>query len=271
MKARSITHGAVSERLLVDGVAITEARHGAGTTLSLHAHPRPCLTLVLDGAFEETLDGGRYWCTPGHVVLKPAYAAHANRYGDTGARSLVVEIGGDGERSAPVLEPDLFSRSRVLDEGRLALALEGLRDACGRPAGDAAREVEEVLRELPALVEDAPTTSPHGSTERAIPLWLRRVRDRVCDDVRRRPPVEELAAEAGVHPNHVCRAFRHHFGYTISELVRRRRVERAAGAVRETDRSLSVIAFESGFSDQSHMTRQMRRYLGLTPGELRAR
>lgn len=266
VEARSITHGAVTARLLLDEVAVTDARHGSGTRLPLHAHPSPCLTLVLAGAFEEAFAEGRYWCRPGHVVLKPAGAAHANRYGDTGARSMVIEIAG-GDLALSV--SSLFSHPRVVEEGPLEPAMEDLRRACERRDGDTAREVRELLRELPALIERAPTVRPNARGPRAAPSWLRRIHDRVCEEFRRRPPIEELATEAGVHPDHVCRSFRQHFGYTVSELVRRRRVERAAASIRTSDRTLSTIAFEAGFADQSHMTREMRRYLGVTPGELR--
>lgn len=267
LQARSITHGAVTTRLLLHGVAVTDARHGPGTRLPLHAHPSPCLTLVLAGAFEETLGGGRYWCLPGHVLLKPAGAAHTNRYGDAGARSLVVEIAG-GDLASSV--SPLFSDPRVFEDGPLQQAMKDLRRSCERSDGDTAQEVRELLRELPALIGDAPAVQPDSRRPRAAPSWLQRVHDRVCDEFRRRPLIGELATEAGVHPDHVCRSFRRHFGYTVSELVRRRRVEQAAASIRTTDRSLATIAFEAGFADQSHMTREMGRYLGVTPGELRA-
>ncbi|MGE3467660.1 MAG: helix-turn-helix domain-containing protein [Pyrinomonadaceae bacterium] len=33
---------------------------------------------------------------------------------------------------------------------------------------------------------------------------------------------------------------------------------------------LTVIAYESGFSDQSHMNRLFKRYAGMTPGTLQS-
>lgn len=46
------------------------------------------------------------------------------------------------------------------------------------------------------------------------------------------------------------------------------RVRKAAVSVRRGD-ALAEIAFEHGFSDQAHLTRQLRRWLGITPAKLR--
>jgi AraC family transcriptional regulator len=37
----------------------------------------------------------------------------------------------------------------------------------------------------------------------------------------------------------------------------------------DTDLSLSAIAFATGFSDQSHLTRHFRQIVGITPGQFR--
>jgi len=49
----------------------------------------------------------------------------------------------------------------------------------------------------------------------------------------------------------------------------RLRVQDACRHIRKLDRTLSEIARTSGFSDQSHMTRSIRRIAGNTPAELR--
>ncbi|MEW6397108.1 MAG: helix-turn-helix domain-containing protein [Pseudomonadota bacterium] len=48
-----------------------------------------------------------------------------------------------------------------------------------------------------------------------------------------------------------------------------RRVEKAKDLLRSTDLSISQIAFDCGFVDQSHLTRVLRKYSATTPREWR--
>jgi AraC family transcriptional regulator len=81
------------------------------------------------------------------------------------------------------------------------------------------------------------------------------------------PSVEELAAIAGVHPTHLLRTFRRCQGTTIANFVRRRRIERARTEVAQNRQTLSRIALDAGFADQSHFTRVFKQVFGETPGQ----
>lgn len=148
--------------------------------------------------------------------------------------------------------------------------MQRLRRAARSPNGGTASEIGELLLELlETVLAGRDDGAPDPPPDAAPSPWVRRLYERIHEEFRDRPPIVELAADAGVHPDHVCRAFRRHFGFTISDLVRHRRVEHAARMIRTTDRPLSSVAYHAGFSDQSHMTRQMKRHLGVTPRELR--
>lgn len=269
----AITRGDVVEHGRIGSIAVTEARHLRGMELFLHAHPAPCLTYVVSGAFEERADDLRHRCTPGDVVLKPTDAAHTNVYGSSGAHSFVVEIpdhicGAFEDRGDPL------SRCLVFEEGPVPKLMA--RIYCEQADADnlSGFVVEELLHRLIAALasgkertgrrtDPAPTSS--------APPWLREVYDRVRAEFRRKPSLAELAGEAGVHPDHLSRSFHRHYGSTIGQMVRRWRVEAAAHHVREGNEPLASIAYRTGFSDQPHMTRQMKLYLGVTPGRLRER
>jgi len=102
------------------------------------------------------------------------------------------------------------------------------------------------------------------------PAWLMRLRDTVHET---RSPVTltSLARSAGHAPVYVARAFRRHFGCSVGEYLRRRRIERACEAMVHSSGPLSQVALEAGFYDQSHFSRVFRRQMGITPAEYRRR
>src|SRR5262249_21772677 len=79
---------------------------------------------------------------------------------------------------------------------------------------------------------------------------------------------EAVAAAVGIHPVHLARVFRYHFGATLGDYVRRLRVEFAARQLITTEETLAGIALAAGFSDQSHFTRTFKRQTGMTPCSL---
>ena len=80
----------------------------------------------------------------------------------------------------------------------------------------------------------------------------------------------DLAASAGVHPDHLARAFRLRFGVPLGTYVRRLRLDWAAGQLSGGgDVAIVHIALNAGFADQSHFTRAFKRHTGLTPAEYR--
>jgi AraC family transcriptional regulator len=128
-------------------------------------------------------------------------------------------------------------------------------------------EVEGLVLEMFALA------SRQGQLERRArqaPPWLARTRELLHASFLRQPPrIDELAREAGVHPDYLARAFRVRFGVPVGTYVRRLRLEWAAARLAGTEEPIAQIALAAGFADQSHFTRAFKRYAGLTPGEYR--
>jgi AraC family transcriptional regulator len=104
----------------------------------------------------------------------------------------------------------------------------------------------------------------------ALPGWTRLAYAAVMDEAADAElSVALIAALAGVHPTHLARVFRQAFGCSPGELMRWRRVERAADLLARSRLTAAEIAAAVGFVDQSHMTRAFRSLYGLTPGAWR--
>jgi len=81
--------------------------------------------------------------------------------------------------------------------------------------------------------------------------------------------VRALAAVAHVSEAHFIRTFRTVFGETPHRYLQRRRVERSMFLLRETDRSVTDICFDVGFTSRGTFVRTFREIVGETPSEYR--
>src|SRR6201982_205164 len=83
--------------------------------------------------------------------------------------------------------------------------------------------------------------------------------------------VPALARVAHVSPAHFSRQFRATFGETPHRYLQRRRVERAMELLRETDRPVTEICFDVGFTSLGTFSRTFRAVIGESPPSCRAR
>ena len=81
--------------------------------------------------------------------------------------------------------------------------------------------------------------------------------------------IPALARVAHVSPAHFSRQFRATFGETPHRYLQRRRVERAMFLLRETDRSVTEICFDVGFTSLGTFSRTFREIVGQTPSDYR--
>ena len=82
--------------------------------------------------------------------------------------------------------------------------------------------------------------------------------------------MSELAQIAGVHKNHLPRAFRKRFGITPSQLASARQIELCAEAIATNQEPLADCAARLGFYDQAHMSARFRSHTGVSPSRWRA-
>jgi AraC-like DNA-binding protein len=91
----------------------------------------------------------------------------------------------------------------------------------------------------------------------------------VRQDLSRRLTLEELAEAVGLSAYQLDQRVRRLFRLSACQLLVKVRMDEAARKLRETDRSLALIAGDCGYADQSAFTRQFKTSTGHTPGEYR--
>ena len=81
--------------------------------------------------------------------------------------------------------------------------------------------------------------------------------------------VRAVAAVAHISEAHFIRSFRAVFGETPHRYLQRRRVERSMFMLRDTDRSVTDICFDVGFTSRGTFSRMFREIVGESPSDYR--
>ncbi|WP_241387203.1 helix-turn-helix domain-containing protein [Rhodococcus sp. CH91] len=78
--------------------------------------------------------------------------------------------------------------------------------------------------------------------------------------------VEQVRAEFGLTERALQRLVQRRIGLTPKWLIQRRRLQEAAGRLRDRPGSLSEVAAVLGYADQPHFVRDFAKVVGMTPG-----
>lgn len=100
--------------------------------------------------------------------------------------------------------------------------------------------------------------------KRRVERYLRRSLDRPLH-------LEELADQAALSVSHFARAFKDSFGTTPHSYITGLRLQRAQRLMLTTSDPLSQIALACGLTNQAHLSKLFRRWLGETPSAWRRR
>jgi len=258
-----LTFGFTQRRRDLAGLTLVESVYEPHRYIATHAHERPVCVLVLEGSSSTTSATRTVTSGPNALRIVPAGVAHSNCYGPIGARCFLVEI-----------RPEL--RGQVGDY--LSLLERPLSQRAESRAGQVLRRMyQEFLLDddvaelaVQGCLMDLLATLARAEPTRDAPKWLVLAREILEAEFRHGITIRELSREAGVHPVHLARAFRAQYGCSPSDYLRALRIDWTREALRQSDASLSAIAMEAGFADQSHLTREFRRRVGMTPARFRA-
>jgi AraC-like DNA-binding protein len=100
---------------------------------------------------------------------------------------------------------------------------------------------------------------------RLAPWQMRRAQEILRANLDGNIRVHQVAQECGLSESHFARAFKTSFGVSPMRWVIGQRIELAQQLLLDRRYSLSEIAIESGFADQSAFTRTFLNHLGETP------
>jgi transcriptional regulator GlxA family with amidase domain len=110
-----------------------------------------------------------------------------------------------------------------------------------------------------------------SSQDPALLRRLLRAKDRMDAASHEAWPVRRLARVSSVSEAHFARSFKEAFGVPPHRYLLTRRIERATALLRDTDLSITEIAFQTGWGSLGTFGRTFRDITGESPGVVRSR
>ncbi|HLI97864.1 MAG TPA: AraC family transcriptional regulator, partial [Candidatus Baltobacteraceae bacterium] len=236
-------------------------------SLSMHVGQPVLVTSACDGARVHRLQ------VPGDLKVVPAgysrvweiAAATSKLVVDLSpwfVREIADEMGIPGDRA--VIAPQLHLTDKRIEYIGWAL-FEELEsgDLLGRLYAESLGSALAVR----LLRRSAPVALPRvtGLPKRRLQRVFDYVREHIAQDL----SLHELAAVAGLSSSHFKLQFRESTGMPVHQYVISARVEHALNLLVRTSVPVADVALQAGFSNQSHLSRHLRRLHGVTPAALR--
>ena len=253
--------GRIAAAARFDAFRMSETLYGRGAFLPWHRHEESYVTFVFAGGYRERSSGGTRACGARTLVLHPAGDAHEDDFAERPTRCLNVVL-------HPAFVARLGEAAGALHRGEVVEGAEitgiAARLGCELRRSDSAAPliIEGLLLELFGVISRTNAT--------AGPAWLAEadaiVRRRFAEKI----GLGDVAAAVGVHPVHLARSYRAHYGASVGERMRALRLEFAREQL-GAGVSLAAVAASAGFADQSAFTKAFRRAHGVGPAEYRRR
>jgi len=237
-----------------------------------HSHDYFTIGVMLEGRGTMWYRGAEHMSVPGDVVVIPAGEIHT---GDVGPDTYVLSylaLHAPAELISAASDRVLATRipfeTPVLRDPMIAAGLRRLgATVASRDVGANDDLLAGIIRSLleRSMASRGRLESGHGT-----PGFVRAAKDILesCYSDSTQTSLGALARTTGVTPFHLVREFTACTGlsphrYLVQTRVRRAREFLAQGM------PVSIAAASTGFADQSHLTTQFKRYVGMTPAAYR--
>lgn len=203
------------------------------------------ISVVMQGTVAVCLENREAVRCRGDVFIIPPYAVHSVRQGKD-ARLLSMCVGTDF-----VEETDIDTAEGIVLNLLKAAEKQG---AFGK----------EWQEKLLACVRTVYRLRDSGPKE--MDAGIKILADKIISHPELEFPIEALAADIFVSKYYLIRKFKNCIGMTPHRFCIQNRIRKSQGMLDE-DKSISGIATEMGFYDQSHFDKAFQRIVGISPSE----
>lgn len=255
-------HGKLLKSLQINDFILSETWHPAKSKLPRHSHSNPYFCFVLQGVYTEFYGKKELVCNPSTLTFRAAGEEHEDRFHSQDGRVFVLEI--SSKWIDKLRENSLKLDSTIkFQNGALSHLITKLNREFHHIDNASNLAIEGLILEILAQA----ARNSVSIFERKEPRWLKQVIELLHNSFFENLTLEDIGLQVEIHPVHLATVFRQKYHCTIGEYTRRLKIEYACRLISSGELSLSAIASNAGFADQSHFSKVFKQHVGMTPNE----
>jgi AraC-like DNA-binding protein len=238
-----------------------------------HAHETFAIGVVVAGALSFSYRKEKEIIASGEVMVINPHELHTGQavgvqgcayrmlYPSTSTLQKIAVEPGSRVCSAPIF------RASCIQDGTLAQLVLALHLTLADEATPCLERETRLFDVLARLIKRHSTASTTlDRCEGRCPGWIAQAVDYIEAHFAEDVSLEQIAAAVNVTPFHLLRTFRTQMGAPPHAYLNQIRIRHAKHLLLRGHPIVQVAA-ETGFSDQSHLTRRFRQVVGVTPGQ----
>jgi AraC family transcriptional regulator len=245
-----------------DGIIATETEYDY-QFVDWHYHENSYFCLINKGNCRHINKRETYECSTNSLMFHNSQEAHCNTKSGGISQVFQLELSHDWCKKFEI-DLDKLPASTNISHPDSRLLFYNIYKEAKLPDNTSNLTIDALLLETFAVMRGVETFS-FAST----PHWVKKIDEILHENFDRPLSLQELSNELNLHFVHLSRDFPKYFRCNFSQYIRKIKVEKSLGLLRNAKLSMADIACICGFADQSHFIRCFKEFTAITPKEFR--
>lgn len=239
-----------------EGLSLIETEYHSKVFEGWHSHENAHITLFLKGGTLEKRRASSLPVSPGSMLFYHSDELHLNSNTQFPSVNINIEISAALFREFNLTEALL--EKAITDNPRAKFMILKMYRECLQQDSFSADNVKMLFAQIPGSLD-------HHRQFQNAPNWVKQLSELLNDRWAENPGLKQLAAILALNPITISKHFPRYFGCTLGEYMRRLKVNRSLALVQNPALSLTDVAMQCGFADQSHFIRNFKEQTGFLP------
>jgi AraC family transcriptional regulator len=250
--------GETNKTIHLNGMTLTDTVY-THSKVDWHYHENAYFTFIINGSVIEGNKKEVYNCTPGSLLFHNWQEPHYNIKPDAYTRGFQIELKKDWFED---LDLDISQLQGSLKVANLDVKFLMYKIFLETNFMDNVTSISIQSLLIETLTEMF--KSKHRE-EKKKPVWVDKIKEYLYYENEGNTNLENLSSLLDIHPVHLSRDFSKHFNCNLGQYIRKTKIEKSLQLLAFKDKSLTEVAYECGFSDQSHFNRNFKSIIGTSP------